>query len=104
MRFSHLTPRITKHFSKQLVAKRFDPQLVILTWKEPAEVYASRSHPGQWRVTGNGLCIVGEPMEDGTFSFITIYEDRVLTAPRSDQTDAAGRRYRERWENGQGRG
>ena len=102
-RFSHLTPEITRHFLKQVNAKGFDAPTIIRTWHAPSEVYASRSHPGQWRITGNGLCIVGKP-EGESFTFITLYEDRVLTAPREDQRDAAGLRYRERWENGQGRG
>ena len=103
-RFSHLTPAPTRHFREQLVKKSLDARAVIMTWREPEEVYPSGSHPGQWRITGNGVCIVGRPEDDGTFAFITIYEDRVLTPPRPDQTDAAGMRYRERWERGQGRG
>lgn len=102
-KFSNLTPSITAHFLKQVNAKGFDAQTIIRTWKAPMEVYPSRSHEGQWRITGNGVCIVGKP-EGESFTFITIYEDRVLTAPRDDQTDAAGMRYRERWERGQGRG
>lgn len=105
MKFSHLTPTLTRHFLGQVKAKGLDPKDIIAAWKNPERVYPSGSHPGQWRITGNGVCIVGRPEEDaGTFAFITVYLDGVLTAPRADQTDAAGRRYAERYRQGLGRG
>lgn len=84
MNFSALTPRITAHFKKTIEAKCFDPRTVIATLRCPGEVYPSRSHSGQWRVTGNGLCIVGRPDGD-EFVCITIYLDRVVTPCRADQ-------------------
>lgn len=104
MRISELTPTITAHFKKQVVLKGLDPRDIIAAWRNPAEVYPSGSHPGQWRVTGNGICIVGKP-EGDTFVFITVYLDRVLTAPRADQMDTPeGRRYAQRRAQGLGRG
>lgn len=104
MDLSSLTPKVTKHFLATVKSKGFDPHAVIATIKSPTEVYPSRSHPGQWRVTGNGLCVVGRP-EAGEFVLITIYLDRVLTEVRPDQLNTAeGRRYAERRANGLGRG
>lgn len=98
-RFSHLTPKNTQHFLSQIAAKGLNPRDVVATWHNPDEVYASRSHPGQWRITGNGLCLVGKP-EGDQFIMITVYLDRVFTAPRDDQQDAAAQDYRRRWESG----
>lgn len=95
MNLSSLTPRITGHFKRTMVAKELDPRAVIATIHNPVEVYPSRSHPGQWRVTGNGLCIVGKP-EGDEFVLITLYLDRVVTAVRPDQLNTAeGRRFAE---------
>lgn len=106
MRFQHLTPDLTEHFKTQVKAKHLDPRAIIAAWRNPEEVYPSgQRYPGQWRITGNGICIVGKPEEaTGKFVFITIYLDRVLTAPREDQQDAAAQRYRDRWQQGLGRG
>lgn len=105
MQITELKPSITAHFKKQLVLKGLDPRDIIAAWKNPAEVYPSgKRYPGQWRVTGNGICIVGKP-EGDTFVFITVYLDRVLTPPRPDQMDTPeGRRYAERRAQGLGRG
>ena len=104
MNLSDLTPSPTRHFKDTMTSKGFDPRTVIATLKSPAEVYPSRSHPGQWRVTGNGLCIVGKP-EGARFILITVYLDRVLTECRADQMNTPeGRRYAERRAAGLGRG
>lgn len=104
-RYGHLTPTISEHFKRQMKAKGFDPRDVIAAWRSPEKITPVRKYPGQWRIIGNGLAIVGEPLEAaGEFRFITVYLDGVLTPPRADQTDAAGIRFRERWANGQGRG
>lgn len=93
MNLNALTPRPTKHFKDQMILKGFDPRAVIDTLKNPAEVYPSKSHPGQWRVTGNGLCLVGKP-EGDAFILITCYLDRVVTPVRPDQLRTAeGRRF-----------
>jgi hypothetical protein len=87
------TPKPTAHFLKTLKAKGFDPAAVVATLKNPTEVYPSRSHPGQFRVTGNGVCIVGKP-EGDQFVLITLYADRIITPVRPDQLKTAeGRRF-----------
>lgn len=87
------TPKPTAHFLKTLKNKGFDPRAVVAALKNPVEVYPSRSHPGQIRVTGNGVCIVGKP-EGDDFILITIYADRVVTPVRPDQLNTAeGRRF-----------
>lgn len=84
--------------------KGFSEDAMRKTFSQPAEVYPSGSHPGQWRVTGNGLCLVGRP-EGGTFQVITVYLDRVITAPRPDQlTEEKGRVFAEHYAQGRGRG
>jgi len=44
--------------------KNFSPETIEKTFAEPTRVYPSGSHPGQWRVTGNGLCLVGIPDDE----------------------------------------
>jgi len=98
------TLRPTDHALRQILAKGFDADTVRETFSNPTEVYPSRSHPGQYRVTGNGLCLVGEP-RGRDFVLITVYLDKVLTAPRADQLNTPeGRRYAQRYAKGQGRG
>ncbi len=82
--FKTLAVQPTNHFVKQVAAKNFDPEAVLSTLSDPTELYPSRSHPGQYRVTGNGLCIVGEP-RGSKFVLLTIYKDRVVTPVRPDQ-------------------
>lgn len=79
-------PLATAHFVKTVAAKGFDPDLIVKTLLNPTEVYPSRSHPGQFRVTGNGLCLVGKP-EGDRFVLITAYLDRVVTDVLPDQLD-----------------
>lgn len=94
----------TRHAITTMNDKGFDPALVAETFKAPDEVYPSRSHPGQFRVTGNGLCLVGRP-DGNKFILLTLYLDRVLTPPRPDQLDTPeGKRYAERYAKGLGRG
>lgn len=96
--------KVTQHARRQIAEKGFDPTAIAKTFLNPDEVYASRSHPGQYRVTGNGVCLVGKP-EGNTFVLITVYADRVLTPPRPDQLDTPeGRAYAQRWAQGKGRG
>lgn len=95
-KFSHLTVRMTRHFKATVESKGFAPEDVIGAWRNPTEVYPSRSHPGQWRVTGNGLCLVVKP-EGGVAHLVTIYLDRVVTEVRPDQLNTPeGRRFAER--------
>ena len=102
--FLKLTPFVTKHFRETMESKGFDGREVIALLKDPEEFYPSKSHPGQYRVTGRGLCVVGRP-EGDKFMLITLYLDRVLTPPRPDQLKTEeGRIYAERFKNGEGRG
>lgn len=97
---------LSLHAKKMIREKGFDPGLVEETYLNPKRVYPSGSHPGQYRITGNGLCLVGEPDEmRGQFIVITIYEDEVLTPPRPDQLNTPeGRLYADRYYKGLGRG
>jgi Domain of unknown function (DUF4258) len=94
----------TAHALRTMIEKGFSAEVVKATFETPARVYPSGSHPGQYRVTGNGVCLVGKP-EGDRFVLITVYQDQVLTPPREDQLDTPeGRRYAERYNNGLGRG
>lgn len=95
---------LTRHALTTCLKKGFDPEKVKDTFANPTEVYPSGSHPGQYRVTGNGICLVGVP-EGNTFRVITMYADRILTAVRADQMNTPeGRRYAARRAAGLGRG
>lgn len=95
---------MTNHAIKMAASKQFDADTILATFNEPVEIYASGSHPGQHRITGNGICLVGRG-EGSKFLVITVYKDRELTAPREDQLETPeGRRYAERYAKGQGRG
>lgn len=85
----------TDHFLRTMIAKGFTAEQVLAAWNRPAEVYPSGSHPGQWRVTGEGVCIVGKP-QGKRFIGITVYADRVVTPVREDQMNTPeGRRFAE---------
>jgi hypothetical protein len=96
-RFAHLNVRLTRHFKAQAAVKGFDPRAIIDAWRNPDEVYPSGPrHPGQWRVVGNGLALVGRPDGD-EFVLITVYLDGVITPVRPDQLlTPEGRRFAER--------
>jgi len=97
-------PRASRHFISKVLAEKFDGEAIVAALANPTEVYPSGSHPGQWRVTGNGYCIVGAP-DGNEFRLITVFRDRVLTPPREDQLNTPeGRRYAERYAKGLGRG
>jgi hypothetical protein len=83
--FGHYKLIFTRHASKVACTKG-GPALLSKTFASPETVYASRSHPGQYRITGNGICLVGIPDDqEKTFTIITMYADRILTPPRTDQ-------------------
>jgi len=95
---------LTRHAKKQMEEKGFSEQDVFDAFHDPQRVYPSKSHAGQFRVAGMGVCLVGKP-KGSEFVCITMYADGVLTAPRPDQLlTAEGRRYAERYEQGLGRG
>lgn len=75
---------MTQHATRVMHEKGFDPTTVARTLRNPSEVYPSGNHPGQYRITGNGLCIVGKP-EGDVFVIITMYLDRIITELRPDQ-------------------
>lgn len=100
-----VTLAFTNHSLRTIIEKELDPEAIKQCWAEPKEIYASKSHPGQWRVTGYGVCMVGKIEATGEFLVITVYLDRVLTAPRADQLDTPeGKRFAERYKAGLGRG
>jgi hypothetical protein len=100
----NMTITMTRHACKMAAQKGFDADTIMATFNEPERVYPSGSHPGQYRVTGNGLCLVGTPQEE-KFVVITCYADKVLTAPRADQLNTPeGKRFAERYAAGKGRG
>jgi len=99
-----VTLSLTKHAKKQAKVKGFNVQNIFSMWSEPDRIVASRSHPGQYRVCGNGICVVGIP-RGTSFIGITVYVDQDLTPPRPDQLQTkAGRRYAQRYKKGEGRG
>jgi len=98
------TLRVTTHALRQIQAKGFDPAAVKAVHAAPTRVTEVRAHPGQIRLIGRGMALVGR-VEGRIFHLITIYADGVLTPPRADQLDTAeGRRYAERYARGLGRG
>lgn len=100
----NMTLILTRHAKQQMVEKGFSEQDVYDAFHEPQRVYASKSHAGQFRVAGLGICLVGKP-KGAEFVCITMYKDGVLTPPRPDQLNTPeGRRYAERYEKGLGRG
>ena len=138
---SKFTLRLSKHAQRMATEKNFTLETIEKTFRDPTRVYPSGSHPGQYRITGHGLCLVGLPekgaperkheiienprskdddqrendSKDDTkmpkdesvnyFTIITIYQDNILTPPRTDQLNTPeGRRYAERYLKGLGRG
>lgn len=98
-----ITLSLTKHAKKQAKAKGFPVASILDMWSEDPTIQPSRSHRGQYRVCGSGICLVGIP-KGKSFIVITLYTDQALTPPRDDQTDSKGTRYRKRYEQGLGRG
>ena len=76
--------RLTRHARDRAAEKGFPLDALAVTFAEPECVYPSGSHPGQWRVCGNGVCMVGTVNEE-VFTVITVYANRVLTPLREDQ-------------------
>lgn len=97
--FLKLEPVLSDHFRKTLIEKKFDGREVAALLKDPEEFYPSRSHPGQYRVTGRGLCVVGEPQGE-RFVLITIYLDGAITPPNPAHNSEAALQYAERYSSG----
>jgi len=93
----------TDHALNQILQKEFSVETIQQTFANPEKVYPNGKYKGQFRVTGNGLCLVGKP-KGNTFTLITVYEDGVMTPPRPDQLDTPeGRAYATRYAKGQAR-
>jgi predicted house-cleaning NTP pyrophosphatase (Maf/HAM1 superfamily) len=76
----------TRHATETAIAKRISVDAIRSCFTDTSEYYASGSHPGQYRMTGSGVCLVGTPQGD-TFNVITLYLDRVITPLRPDQIE-----------------
>lgn len=99
-----LTLSLTKHAKKQAKAKEFHINDILKMWSGKPQVNPSRSYPGQYRVCGDGICLVGV-QKGNSFVVITLYVDQEITPPRKDQLKTkAGRRFAERYAKGKGRG
>lgn len=100
--------KLTKHAKQQVKAKEFSLKEIQTMWCDTPTVQPSRSYPGQYRVCGGGVCLVGVPKElNGTLTFvvITCYVDGDLTPPREDQLRTRkGKRFAARYAKGEGRG
>lgn len=94
----------TDHALKQIITKGFSVDTIRQTFESPEKKpYPNGKYKGQYRVTGNGLCLVGIP-KGRTFTLITVYEDGVMTPPRPDQLETEeGKAYAERYAQGQAR-
>lgn len=99
-----VTLSLTKHAKRQAKSKGFPVQNILAMWSGRPRIIASRTYPGQFRVCGDGICVVGVP-KGKSFVAITVYVDQELTPPREDQlATRAGQRYAKRYANGKGRG
>lgn len=93
---------LTRHAERQIESKGFEMDDIRGVYEKPVSVYRSGSHPGQHRIVGKGLCLVGEFREDAEFRLVTVYKDRVVTPPRTDQLETAeGRQYAEKYLSGE---
>jgi hypothetical protein len=99
-----ITLNLTKHAKRQAKSKGFPVKNILDMWSGKPRIVASRTYPGQYRVCGDGICLVGVP-KGQSFVAITVYVDQELTPPREDQMSTrAGRRYAKRFAKGKGRG
>lgn len=96
---------MTRHACKQAASKGFTAEQIQRCFDSPKKVYPSKSHPGQYRIVDQDICLVGVPVSATEFRAITLYVNGSLTPPRPDQMNTAeGRRYAERYRQGLGRG
>lgn len=85
----------SKHAQDQLEKKNVGFQRAREAFESPDKVYPNKKYAGQFRVVGNGICLIGRPI-NGTFKVFTVYEDGVMTPPRPDQLlTEEGRAYAE---------
>ena len=98
------TLRLTAHAGRQMEAKGFSQEDVEETFNNFDNIYPNRKFEGQFRIVGNGICLVGKP-DNGTFLVFTMYEDGVMTPPREDQLNTPeGKAYAERYRKAQAAG
>lgn len=83
----------SKHAHDQLLKKNVGVQRATEAFENPDKVYPNKKYEGQFRIVGNGICLIGRPM-GRTFKVFTVYEDGVMTPPRPDQLDTPeGQQY-----------
>lgn len=95
---------VTEHAKRMVAEKGFVPIKIVDVFQHPERITEVTKNPGQIRLIGNGLALVGR-IEHGKFVLITVYQDQVLTPPRKDQLETPeGIRYASRYAAGLGRG
>ncbi|KAJ3243153.1 hypothetical protein HDU78_000772 [Chytriomyces hyalinus] len=96
---------LKQHAKDQAKTKKFPLRVLLETFSNPEQVYPSRTYPGQFRVTGNRIVLVGVPdHQSQSFTVITVYQDKVLTPPRPDQLETPlGQQFAQRYYAGLGR-
>lgn len=64
---------LTRTACKVAVKHGFTAEAIQKCFEQPKRVYASKTHPGQYRIVNNDICIVGVPVGDGEFRGITMF-------------------------------
>lgn len=67
-----LTLKMTRSACKTAAAKGLDAHRLLSIFNSPSAVIPNPRREGQFRITGDGFCLVGVPAEDDTFLVITI--------------------------------
>ena len=84
--FPGLRVHKTRHFLKQAEEKGVKQADVDAVLSFPGTKYESRNHPGQYRLTGRGICLVVKPEPNtGRLVVITVYVNTTETPRRPDQ-------------------
>lgn len=99
-----MTFEISDHAVETAKSKGFTAEEIFEAMTKPERITDVTKYPGQKRFIAGRLAVVCEPSGEDHWIIRTMYLDGVLTPPRPDQTDAAGRRYARRYAAGQGRG
>jgi hypothetical protein len=64
---------LTKHAIDKLKQKGFTLHLVNETFLRPEQIRASGSYPGQYKIIGNNIVLIGVPNDRRHFTVVTIY-------------------------------
>lgn len=64
---------LTRTACKVAARNGWSADMIKQTFENPKKVYPSKSHPGQYRVVGKNICIVGVPVSDEEFRGITMF-------------------------------